>query len=238
MSLTELKPCPFCGGAPELDTMRAYRALGSAKLSGAVAIYCCDCAADIALCWDDYPTHHVDDLIGMVTEAWNRRQPQEGAGQGEAVEPVAWPELVGASKTKVRALPYARAELEGLAELLDQNIQRGHDIPTCFNGNTLSRLIAQCYRAFLTPPTSPPDHPAQAELDRLRDRVAALEAENAELKSSVIAFCAPWAVRYARDHGLPEGHLSPVHYDILERCGARMVDFTRAALNPQTGEAG
>jgi len=53
--------------------------------------------------------------------------------------------------------------------------------------------------------------------------------ENAELKQDVIAFCAPWAVTYARDMGYPEGHLHPTHYDILERCGARLVDFRRAA---------
>lgn len=50
-----------------------------------------------------------------------------------------------------------------------------------------------------------------------------------DLRLSVQAFCGPWAVQYARDHGLPEGHLFPCHYDILERAGARMVDFTRHA---------
>lgn len=60
------------------------------------------------------------------------------------------------------------------------------------------------------------------------------DAEEIErLKSDVCAFAAPWAVTYARDMGLPEGHLHPSHYDLLERCGARMVDFTRAA---HTGE--
>lgn len=60
-------------------------------------------------------------------------------------------------------------------------------------------------------------------------RNADLLAEIADLKQSVIAFCAPWAVTYARDFGFPEGHLHPTHYDILERCGARMVDFTRGS---------
>lgn len=58
---------------------------------------------------------------------------------------------------------------------------------------------------------------------------AALEDANA----SVIAFCAPVAVQYARGMGLPEGHLHPTHYDILEKAGARMDSFTRAA---QEGE--
>lgn len=52
----------------------------------------------------------------------------------------------------------------------------------------------------------------------------------AELKGYVVTFCGPWAVQYSRDFGLPEGHLHPTHYDILEKCGARMDDFTRAKL--------
>lgn len=67
-----------------------------------------------------------------------------------------------------------------------------------------------------------------AEVDRLRE-------ENADLKSDVIAFCAPWAVTYARDRGLPEGHLASGHYDILERCGARMVDFVREPKGESNG---
>lgn len=59
------------------------------------------------------------------------------------------------------------------------------------------------------------------------DRIAALERENADLRKIVIAFCAPWAAVYAADRGLPSGHLVAEHYDILERAGARMDDFTR-----------
>jgi hypothetical protein len=51
-----------------------------------------------------------------------------------------------------------------------------------------------------------------------------------ELRRDVIAFCAPWAASYGRDHGLPDGHLHPTHYDILARCGARMDSFTRSEL--------
>ena len=52
----------------------------------------------------------------------------------------------------------------------------------------------------------------------------------AEARGNVCAFLAPWAVSYARDHGYAKGELHPVHYDILEKAGARMTDFTRAAL--------
>jgi hypothetical protein len=71
---------------------------------------------------------------------------------------------------------------------------------------------------------------AREELLESARRVEEMQAENADLKTSVIAFAGPAAVRYAADWGLPEGHLASHHYDILEKCGARMTDFTRAAL--------
>ena len=60
------------------------------------------------------------------------------------------------------------------------------------------------------------------------DVIETLQSETNELKSFVVAFGAPWAVQYAKDFGLPKGHLHPTHYDILEKCGARMDDFARA----------
>jgi hypothetical protein len=58
------------------------------------------------------------------------------------------------------------------------------------------------------------------------------EAEIKELRADVIAFCAPWAATYARDHGFPDRHLHPTHYDILARCGARMDAFIRGEETP------
>ena len=58
---------------------------------------------------------------------------------------------------------------------------------------------------------------------------AAKEIER--LREIVVSFCAPWAVTYAKDAGLPNGHIYPTHYDILKECGARMVSFTRAEIN-------
>lgn len=64
------------------------------------------------------------------------------------------------------------------------------------------------------------DAAGAAEITRLREEVA-------ELRTSVIAFGAPWAVAYAQQHGAPTGALHHRHYDILTAAGARMVDFTR-----------
>lgn len=66
--------------------------------------------------------------------------------------------------------------------------------------------------------------------DALAQEIARIKDENADLKTSVVAFGAVHAVAYAKQWGLPDGHLHPHHYDILEKAGARMVDFTRADL--------
>lgn len=78
------------------------------------------------------------------------------------------------------------------------------------------------------------------ENDRLNHEMEATKeaarAREAILRGWVVAFCAPIAGKYAQDFGLPDGHLHPRHYDILEECGARMDDFTRAALNGEGGQ--
>lgn len=73
-------------------------------------------------------------------------------------------------------------------------------------------------------------------IDKAADTITALRAELAEARETIIAFAGPWATQYARDYGLPAGHLHPTHYDILAKAGARMDDFTRAALSSITGD--
>lgn len=70
----------------------------------------------------------------------------------------------------------------------------------------------------------------RSDLRALLSERKALREEIERLKGDVCAFAAPWAVEHARNFGLPEGHLFPNHYDILERAGARMVSFTRSTL--------
>ena len=67
--------------------------------------------------------------------------------------------------------------------------------------------------------------------DSTDEGLAELLRENAELRQNVIAFCAPWAFSYARDCGLPDGHLHPIHYDILKNAGGRMDSFVRGDLS-------
>lgn len=74
--MVELKPCPFCGGTPELDTRRYYKSLEGRSGSG-VAIYCVSndphCVADMMLCREDMPECSTDDLVAELAEQWNRR---------------------------------------------------------------------------------------------------------------------------------------------------------------------
>ncbi|MDJ1632302.1 hypothetical protein [Rhizobium rhizogenes] len=76
-----------------------------------------------------------------------------------------------------------------------------------------------------------------AKMQQSTPEIAALRAENERLKADVIAFAGPWAVEYARLHQLPKNSLHPTHYDLLARCGARMDDFSRAAVAPEQEEA-
>ena len=66
----------------------------------------------------------------------------------------------------------------------------------------------------------------------LHKRAKELEAEIADLKLSVVAFAGIRAVEYAKLHGLPKDTLHPTHYDLLEKCGARLDDFARADSPP------
>lgn len=114
------------------------------------------------------------------------RQPQEGAGQGEAV---AWTNE--RQLMRLRLSPKERAAMWGLQ-----------------NGTINIPL-------YTTPP------PAQAELDRLRDRVAALEGALGGL------------IRHFEGGGdHDEGAFDETCADCIALAEAR------AALNPQTGEAG
>jgi hypothetical protein len=72
----------------------------------------------------------------------------------------------------------------------------------------------------------------------LADTLRALAAENAALRAeladanhTIAAYVAIQAVRDAEAWGLPKDHLLPHHYDILQKAGARMDSFTRAALD-------
>jgi hypothetical protein len=73
--------------------------------------------------------------------------------------------------------------------------------------------------------------PVAVMLRALAAENAALRAELADANHTIVAYVAIRAVHHAEDLGLPKGHLAPHHYDILQKAGARMDSFTRAALD-------
>jgi hypothetical protein len=66
---------------------------------------------------------------------------------------------------------------------------------------------------------------AADEIDRLQALVVAADLQN-DGSHELLGFLAVHADRYQRDYGLDGLH--PVHYDLMKKYGARMVDFKRA----------
>jgi hypothetical protein len=54
-----------------------------------------------------------------------------------------------------------------------------------------------------------------------------LLAERDSITPTLIACVAVWAGEFARNNGLPDNHLHPLHYDTLRLYGARMDAFVR-----------
>lgn len=71
----------------------------------------------------------------------------------------------------------------------------------------------------------------ERKIESLRASLTRVEEERDDLRQSVIAFAAPHAARYAKEFGFAPDELHPTHYDILEKCGARMDSFKRADLS-------
>lgn len=70
LTMHKLKPCPFCGGVPEIDTLQGYRNITTGRMENAIAVYCTSCSADISVCYADVP----DIQAEQVAEMWNKRE--------------------------------------------------------------------------------------------------------------------------------------------------------------------
>jgi hypothetical protein len=69
----DLLPCPFCGGAPELDMQRSYAPIDGGHHGKQVAIYCQECPADMSICWEDVPEATPEQLYDELHDLWNAR---------------------------------------------------------------------------------------------------------------------------------------------------------------------
>lgn len=81
MNEAKLKACPFCGGDAESDTTQGFRRMMDGAISKAVAIYCLRCTAQITMCHDDHKEYAPEDMLTILTDAWNIRA---GAREPEA----------------------------------------------------------------------------------------------------------------------------------------------------------
>lgn len=68
----QLKPCPFCGCAAEIDTNQRVRNIDSAEMETAISVYCTVCTASVTVCRRDAPEIQPE----TVAATWNRRTPQ------------------------------------------------------------------------------------------------------------------------------------------------------------------
>jgi hypothetical protein len=80
---------------------------------------------------------------------------------------------------------------------------------------------------------------AEVAMKQEQARIMAEERDEArealkDANESVVTFCVLWAFQYAADHGFPNGHIHPTHYDILKKAGAPMNDFARFDFTEDT----
>lgn len=68
-----LKQCPFCKGVAEADSMQGYRAMRDGRVGNQCAVYCTSCDAHMSMCHADFPELSVDEMMAILTDAWNRR---------------------------------------------------------------------------------------------------------------------------------------------------------------------
>ena len=79
MNIDDLLPCAFCGAPAETDYNRSFYDYRG-RPGNAVAIYCTGndphCVCDMTLCGGDMPDCDGDQLMNLLVEMWNRREPK------------------------------------------------------------------------------------------------------------------------------------------------------------------
>lgn len=71
--MSDLKPCPFCGGDAEADLYQRFRAYQTGEPLDQPAVYCTQCSAQIAHYPGDIGLSR-DETMEFVVECWNARQ--------------------------------------------------------------------------------------------------------------------------------------------------------------------
>ncbi len=72
-----LLPCPFCGGLAESDRAQGFRRIVDGEYRNQAAVYCTECSANMTMCWEEHPEYGPDDLVTILSDAWNNRTPND-----------------------------------------------------------------------------------------------------------------------------------------------------------------
>ena len=165
------------------------------------------------LCWGFLSCHIECSNCGLEGPSSDAIETDD---DGETVATIdAEAEAIAACNRRTTPTPPATDEREAVARVIANSLGAKIGVSMYIMARAILDYLAP-YRA--------------AEIAAAHERATAAERERDALRETVIAFAGPHAVNYAKDFDLPDGHLHPAHYDILARCGARMDDFTRAAL--------
>lgn len=78
MTDLDLKPCPFCDGEAELDTLQGFRPFDGGPIEDRVVVYCLSCSADMGECYSDHGELSTSQLKEIVVNMWNRRGQENG----------------------------------------------------------------------------------------------------------------------------------------------------------------
>lgn len=136
----DLLPCPFCGGEAELDSQRGYAQYPSGKPGSGVAIYCATCSADMHLCREDMPDISTEEMVGVLTNEWNRRAHPAAEQEGE---------MAGMVKT------LAQSVCRDVAELPDRSSPDDWPDAMLVTHDELALIVEHYARAALSAPDVP-----------------------------------------------------------------------------------
>lgn len=105
----DLKPCPFCNGPAELDSLQGYLSMPGGRPRNQAAVYCTgSCGVHMTMCYVDVPHLSHDEVVDVLIENWNKRAALPGS---DALLEEIHVELNAAFATALARIAHLEAEL-------------------------------------------------------------------------------------------------------------------------------